>query len=500
MQEIPFIELAPDAHLLMSSLRSVGYRPETAIADIVDNAITAGADVVKIHFIWNGTDSKFIICDNGIGMDQEKLIKSMKIGASSPNDIRTKNDLGRFGMGMKTAALSMGKKLTVVSKINGHYSNACWDLSFIEKDASGLWKLLVSEEAKSVEHLDNWSNGTLIIVEDLDRIIPKNNSESTKTKNSFYALINAVSKHLGLVFHRFIEEGSLQILIGDVPVVAWNPFCLGNSATQELGEEVYCENGKEVIIQPYTLPHKTKFKTERELADAEGLYGITAHQGVYVYRNRRLLVYGTWFGYIRKEPAFNLARIKLDIDSESDYDWKIDIKKSSATPPLYIRDILNRTIDICTETSAKVYNSRGSYSKNVISPNLGYVWEQRKNKHGLYSFHINKKHPLLIGVEKNLDNLGQEDLSAFLALVENFAPFLQSGVVDYLHTSGNDEVQSNIDELQKQIDIEELKGYIRSFLNKGYEKDEIAPIILGMANFRYLKTDILKIFEVNDYD
>jgi hypothetical protein len=281
--------------------------------------------------------------------------------------------------------------------------------------------------------------------------------------------------------------------------MAWNPFCLSNSATQELGEEAYCENGKEIIIQPYVLPHKTKFKSEREFEDTEGPYGVTAHQGLYVYRNRRLLVYGTWFNYIRKEPAFNLARIKLDLDAESDYDWKIDIKKSSATPPLYIRDVLNRTIDICTETSAKVYNSRGTYSKSVISPNLGYVWEQRKNKHGLYSFHINKKHPILFGVEKKLDKLGQEDLSAFLALVENFAPFLQSGVVDYLHTSENG-AHTHIDELQKQIDLAEIKGYIRSFLNKGYEKEEIAPIILGMANFKYLKADILKIFEVNDYD
>jgi hypothetical protein len=499
MQEMPFVEMAPDAHLLLSSLRSVGYQPETAIADIFYNCFAASADAVKVYFIWSGIESKIIICDNGLGMDQTKLIKSMKIGSSSPKDYRSKKDLGRFGMGMKTAAFSIGKQLTVVSKTNNHYSNACWDLSFIEKDASGLWKLLVSTEIKFVEYLDNWEHGTAIIIEDLDHIIPEHGSETMRTKNSFYALIDAVSKHLGLVFHRFIEEGSLQIKINDVPVMAWNPFCLSNSATQELGEEVYCENGKEVIIQPYALPHKTKFKTEREFADIEGPYGITAHQGVYVYRNRRLLVFGTWFGYIRKEPAFNLARIKLDIDAESDYDWKIDIKKSSATPPLYIRDILNRTIDICTETSAKVYNSRGSYSKSVISPNLGYVWEQRKNKHGLYSFHINKKHPILAGVEKKLDNPEQEDLSAFLALVENYAPFLQSGVVDYLHTSGNEGL-AHIDELQKQIDLEELKSYIKSFLNKGYEKDEILPIILGMANFKYLRTDILKIFEVNDYD
>jgi len=499
MNDPHFVELVPDAHLLLSSLRSVGYRTETAIADIVDNCISAGAITVEISFLWDGINSKIVIVDDGIGMAQEKLIRSMKIGSSSPFNIRHENDLGRFGMGMKTAAFSMGKRLTVLSKLSGQNASACWDLSFIESDASGIWKLIIGEIEQPKTKLDNWAHGTAIVVENLDRIVPKSNPDSQKAKKSFFALIDTVSKHLGLIFHRFIEDSGLKITINTMPIKPWNPFCLSNSATQELADEMYCENGKEVTIQPYVLPHKTKFKSEEDLNEIEGPYGITAHQGIYVYRNRRLLVYGTWFNYIRKEPAFNLARIKLDIGSESDFDWKIDIKKSAATPPLYIRDILNRTIDNCTETSAKVYNSRGTYSKNIISPNLGYVWEQRKNRNGFYSFHINKKHPILVGVDKKLDKPGQQDLTAFLSLVENFAPFMQSGVAEHLHSSVND-TPSQIDELQKQVDLSEIKGYIKSFMGKGYEKEEIKPIILGMANFKYLKEDILRIFEVEDYD
>lgn len=498
MYDSKFVELIPDAHLLLSSLRSVGYRPETAIADIVDNCVTAGASIVEISFLWDGTNSKIIIADNGIGMTQDKLIHSMKIGSASPLDIRKQNDLGRFGMGMKTAAFSMGKKLTVVSKVENQYANACWDLNFIESDASGIWKLLVNKSEYSSVGLSLWEHGTAIVIENLDRIVPYSNPNSAKAKSSFYSLVDTVVKHLGLIFHRFIEDNSLAININTTPVKPWNPFCLINSATQELAEEIYCKDSKEVSIQPYVLPHKTKFKTEQELKDIEGPYGITAHQGIYVYRNRRLLVYGTWFNYIRKEPAFNLARIRLDIGSESDFDWKIDIKKSAATPPLYIRDILNRTIDSCTETSAKVYNSRGVYSKNIISPNLGYVWEQRKNRSGFYSYYINKKHPILSSIEKKLDESGQQDLKAFLSLVENYAPFMQSGVADYLNSSSG--VLSQSDAVQRQRDLEEIRGYVKSFMSKGYEKDEIAPIILGMANFKYLNEDILRIFEVEDYD
>lgn len=498
MNNSNYVELVPDAHLLLSSLRSVGYRPETAIADIVDNCITAGADIVEISFSWDGINSKIIITDNGIGMTEDKLIHSMKIGSASPLDIRKQNDLGRFGMGMKTAAFSMGKKLTVISKAEGQYANACWDLSFIEADASGIWKLLVNNSEYSDVGLSLWEHGTAIVIENLDRIVPCSNPDSVKAKNSFYSLVDTVVKHLGLIFHRFIEDNSLVININTIPIKPWNPYCLSNSATQELAEEVYCENGKDVSIQPYVLPHKTKFKTEQELKDIEGPYGVVAHQGIYVYRNRRLLVYGTWFNYIRKEPAFNLARIRLDIGSESDFDWKIDIKKSAATPPLYIREILNRTIDSCTETSAKVYNSRGIYSKNIISPNLGYIWEQRKNRNGFYSYHINKKHPLLSAIEKRLDESGQQDLKAFLSLAENYAPFMQSGVSEYLNSSSGE--LNKTDAVQRQRDLEEIKGYIKSFMSKGYEKDEIAPIILGMANFKYLKEDILRIFEVENYD
>lgn len=498
MNESKYVELIPDAHLLLSSLRSVGYRPETAIADIVDNCISAGSSTVEISFLWDSLASKIVIVDNGVGMTQEKLIRSMKIGSASPWDIRHHNDLGRFGMGMKTAAFSMGKKLTVVSKIESQYANACWDLNFIESDTSGIWKLLVNNTEYSNVGLSPWEHGTAILIEDLDQIVPYSNPNSIKTKNSFYSLVDTVAKHLGLIFHRFIEDDSLVISINTIPIKPWNPFFISNSATQELADEIYCENGKEVSIQPYVLPHKTKFKTEQELKDIEGPYGVTAHQGIYVYRNRRLLVYGTWFNYIRKEPAFNLARIRLDIGSESDFDWKIDIKKSAATPPLYIREILNRTIDSCTETSAKVYNSRGIYSKNIISPNLGYVWEQRKNRSGFYSFHINRKHPILSEIEKKLDKSGQQDLRAFLSLVENYAPFMQSGIADYFHSSSGDLSQS--DGVQRQRDLTEIKGYIKSFMSKGYVKDEIAPIILGMANLKYLKDDILRIFEVEDYD
>jgi hypothetical protein len=495
------INLIPDAHLLLASLRSVGYKVETAIADILDNCISAHANEIVVDFIWNDENSKILIADNGQGMIKDDLIAAMKIGSADPTVVRESDDLGRFGMGMKTAAFSLGKKLAVISKKNNEISNACWDLDYIEMKQDGMWSLKVSDNnsdeiVEYEKYLENYESGTLIAIENLDRLVSADLLKKSKT--SFYITVEKVKKHIGMIFHRFIEEDDLIIKFGNYEVIeAWNPFILNNSATQELGEEEYYEGDNAIYIQPYVLPHKTKFLSLEEYENAQGPRGWVAQQGVYVYRNRRLLVYGTWFDYLKKEPAFNLARIKLDITSASDYDWKIDIKKSVATPPLYIRDMLERAISVCTLASSKVYNSRGAYSKTPGSQQLGYVWEQRKNRLGAYAFYINKKHPLLNKVTQKLDEDGKGNLKAYLALIENYAPFMQSGMTSYLNDGVNNE---NEDTPEKLADIKEAKGYIRKFFENGFCKEEIETIILGMPNYRYIEKELKEIFEEEQYD
>ena len=301
---------------------------------------------------------------------------------------------------------------------------------------------------------------------------------------------------MALTFHRFIEEDNLVLELNGNPIKAWNPFILENSATQELPEEsIFSDDGSaEVVIQPYVLPHKTKFASDDDYQAAGGPKGWNYHQGIYVYRNRRLIICGTWFDYIKKEPAYNLARIKIDITSASDEDWKIDIKKSTASLPSYVRDSVEREIDLCTETSARVYNSRGSYSKsNVSAPNLDYVWEQRK-KNGRYSFHINRKHSLLNNIKKQLDDEGKATLSAYLALVENFAPFMQSGVTDSLQ-QGKAGAEPDKTSLEYQVQIKELTDMIAIFLSQGFTKEETRSTLLDMANYRHLREDIIRLVE-----
>ena len=480
----------PEARLLLASLRSVGYTEETAIADIIDNCISAHANHIDICFDWN--NKRILIVDDGNGMAAADLIENMRIDSSDPDQARSEDDLGRFGMGMKTAAFSLGKMLTVVTKTDGVVSNAVWDLDQIPQIG---WNLIVRDSSEIEDYAAKLDEqGTVVSIEHLDRVIDL--TDENKSKKKFFAVARKVEKHLALTFHRFIEEDGLVLRLNENPIIAWNPFVLSNSATQELSDEtIWSDDGKsEVNIQPYVLPHKTKFANDDDYQAAGGFKGWNYHQGVYVYRNRRLIICGTWFDYIKKEPAYNLARIKVDISSASDEDWKIDIKKSAASLPGYVRETVERAIDICTETSARVYNSRGTYSKsNAGSPNLNYVWEQRK-KNGRYTFHINRKHSLLQDIKKQLDDQGTVALSAYLALVENLAPFMLSGAADSLqkNSSANTADQNS---LEYQMEINELKEYISLFLSRGFSKEETKATLLDMSNYRHLRQEIIKMVE-----
>lgn len=341
----------PSANILLSSLRSVGYTPETAIADIVDNSLSANASAITIEFDWQ--EQVIIISDNGDGMSEQELLKSMNIGSSDPLDSRSIHDLGRFGMGMKTASFYLGKKLTVLAKTGGIINNASWDLDYVRKEDK--WQILVEDSSstfirKLSDRLSEYDNGTVVCISNIDKVI---SSDSANEKKKFYKMIENVKNHLSLVFHRFMESGKISIIVNGTPLTPRNPFIPDNNARQELEPEEVNENRHKVVISPYVLPHKTKFANDDEVKAAGGYKGWLHHQGFYVYRNERLIIYGTWFGLFKKEMSFNLARIQLDIYSDSDFDWQIDIKKSKAVPPAYTDDIIRLAAEKATKQSVK---------------------------------------------------------------------------------------------------------------------------------------------------
>lgn len=484
-------KLVPDAKMLLSSLRSVGYTEETAIADIVDNSISAGATIIEVFFDWE--KKNIVIADNGDGMNEELLLKAMNIGSSDPNKERDETDLGRFGMGMKTAAFSIAKKLIVFSKQNDVYANAEWDLEYVEN--TNKWEVLILTDdevdeytSKNINkvHFSDWENGTLIVLECLDKLIDFHNLD--KSKKKFYKIIKKIKNHLAMIFHRFIEEDNLKIYVNRNLLEAWNPFYIKSPSTMELSCEELFDGKSDVRIEPYILPHKNKFPDENEYKKAAGLKDWLGQQGFYVYRNRRLIVYGTWFGKFKKEPAYNLARIKLDMSSESDFEWGIDIKKSKATLPVIIEEHVTEMAYLAIERSVAVYNSRGVYSrKNNNSTSLKYVWEQRKNSAGKYMFFLNKKHPLLLELLQKLDIDMQKELKTYLSLIENYSPTILSGVID--NVASIEEISSET----KEKDILNIKEKIQILRQLKYDDKEIFELLSESPEYSYLTDKIRNI-------
>ena len=334
MHEFKAENAKPNPKSTINSYRSFGYNLSTAIADIIDNSISANADTIEIDFVWRGKDSVISILDNGKGMNLEELIVAMTPGSKDPEDPRDEKDLGRFGMGLKTASFSQCKRLTVVSKKEGFTTiKRCWDIDFINSEEE--WTLLdyISDESY-LKKIDNLKSGTLIIWEYLDRIVGDAKEENEAVKNAFYQEMVTVNEHLSLVFHRFIESKKIKLFSNTYEIEAWNPFLLNLNPKPEMGQLEVLQNNVEVTY--FILPHMSKISNE-DYEKSGGPLGWYQQQGYYIYRGDRLLVSGDWLGIEKKREYSKLARIAINFPNANDFDWNLDIKKSTATPPMEIR-------------------------------------------------------------------------------------------------------------------------------------------------------------------
>ena len=77
LEDIEYVDPSPAS--VVESLRSIGYSLETAIADLIDNSITANCTQIDIDSPFNGTDTKIFILDNGDGMTEQCLVEAMRL-------------------------------------------------------------------------------------------------------------------------------------------------------------------------------------------------------------------------------------------------------------------------------------------------------------------------------------------------------------------------------------------------------------------------------------
>lgn len=409
----------PNAAALIESLRAFGYTPETAIADLIDNSITANSTEVRIDFAWKGSKSFISIVDDGGGMDEDALVNAMRAGSRSPKDVREPHDLGRFGLGLKTASFSQCRSLTVASKTSGgSLSIRRWDLDEVE--ATGEWRLLkgsTSETATILEILESRDSGTAVIWESLDRIVGDVTSDDERAEKHFFNIADSISAHLSMTFHRLISP-SFRLLVSGQPVKRWDPFLEGNAARQVLGTEKLEIDKSIVTVDPFVLPHRNKL-TQEEFHLAGGSRGWNDLQGFYVYRGDRLLVAGDWLGFrFSKEEHYKLARISIDIGNDMDELWQIDVRKSVAVPPLALRAELMRIATYTRQRAVEVYRHRGKAITSLSERGISNVWSQ-KFKSGKIFYRINENHA---AVASALSNPTTKNVRILIRLVEETVP------------------------------------------------------------------------------
>ncbi len=409
---------------MIEALRGLGYTTPTAIADIIDNSISAAAQSIRVDFTWSGDASHVSILDDGKGMTASELDAAMRLGERNPLDQRNMTDLGRFGLGLKTASFSQCRRLTVATIQDGHMNCLRWDLDVIAASSDDGWHLLEGPAAGSealLAPLMDAPHGTLVLWERLDRVISPAFAEQ-----NFHDLIDDVERHLEMVFHRYLEgqHPDTHLFINGKIVRPWDPFLRSHPATWTSPVERLRSTSGIVEIQCHVLPHKDHLTPELERSVA-GPHGWSAQQGFYVYRNKRLLLAASWLGLGHgrswtKDEAHRLARIRLDIPNSSDTDWKIDIRKSTASPPVQLRSSLTRLAEETRTRARRVFATRGQPASTRAGQVIANVWQPDHTSSGI-RYRIQLDHPAVRSVLEDAGDLSA-DIRAMLRVIEETVP------------------------------------------------------------------------------
>ena len=425
---MPTRAVPPSAAALVGSLRGVGYSLETAIADILDNVKAAGAKSIEIQWEWNDGEPVGWILDDGAGMHVGRLVEAMRFGGIGPEAERTAEDLGRFGLGLKTASLSQCRQLAVVSKTSSGLSSFTWDLDQLRKNGGG-WDLIEGDAGLSDETLARSvgrpvKSGTLVVWRKVDF----GRTNDRPSYESFLADLQRVDAHLGMVFHRFLagDARALKITLNGSRVKAWDPFLENDESIIRNPEQHIQGPGGRVRVRGFVLPHRDRFRNEIEFENAGGPDGWTAQQGFYVYRHKRLLSAGGWLGlggsraWTRDETS-RLARIRIDIPNTADHDWRIDIRKAVARPPDAIRKKLQRLAEDIRRKAREVFVHRGQYGRRTAAAEVSRIWTVNPEA-ARRRYTIRRDHELIVVVRDQLGKNNSGLLDALLDLIERTVP------------------------------------------------------------------------------
>ncbi|WP_405427662.1 ATP-binding protein [Micromonospora sp. NBC_00617] len=433
---------APEPAGMVASLSSLGYSLPAAVADLIDNSVSAEARNIDVEFTWAGRDSWIAVVDDGRGMSIQELVTAMTVAARGPATSRASTDLGRFGVGLKSASFSQSRQLSVATATAGDWHVRTWDLDVVEE--TGEWRLLHGADVDTTTVLDRLrsatDHGTIVLWRRLNGYHGGDVSEEDeRTQRQFYAEAARTESHLAMVFARFLTGSHRRNLrVSGSAVEPWDPFMSNHPSVQRLPTENLPLAGGSARVEAFILPSAHRL-TPEEYEAAAGPQGWLDQQGFYVYRRNRLILAGDWLGHrgMRREEKYNLARIAVDIPAETDAEWSVDVRKSSVVPPVGLRQHLNRIARQARASAADVLRHRGQVAARTHGDPLSYAWNVRRTD-GRVSCRINRNHPL---VQAALRPGGSNtaDVRALVRLLEETVPVTALRVMHETDTSDDPE-------------------------------------------------------------
>ena len=479
------VDAAPHPSALVESIRDIGYSLDTALADIIDNSITAGASRVEILADTLGEEPALGILDNGRGMSENELINAMRLGSRNPLENRDKEDLGRFGLGLKTASFSQCRKLTVLTRKEGKLAGAIWDLDRLA--ATNSWQIILIGEESSVRWKDRLEHdGTLVVWEKPDRLVSGVVHDSVVRIRHINAAISQAERHLRMVFHRYMERSKpLRIVLNGRELIPLDPFASKHPKVQLDPEEILSLNGMTVRIRSVTLPHH-KEMTESEWDKIGGPEGHLKSQGFYIYRGDRLIISGGWLGLAKQSELTKLCRIRVEISNSMDAHWKIDVKKASAQFPPTVRDRLKRIIERFSKTSIRTFTGRG---RRLTDEKMLPFWN-RIQKDGFIVYRPDLDHPALLDFSNRLPDELKAGFRNCVSLLGSSLPMDSL----YADMQGRSEA-IRVDESDQAALRQALVAMVPKLLEMGQSIKSIRAILKAIDMFRLKWDETEKILE-----
>ena len=416
------IVVAPDPALL-ESMRSIGYTVEAAVADVIDNSVAAAANTIEILISPTGP-FEIAILDDGLGMTRGDAIRAMTLAATSPSAERHPTDLGRFGLGLKTASLSQCRSLTVITKMNDELTALRWDLDHVLQVEE--WSLIDLEIDQLTtllgwDHFVKQPHGTLVHWGELDQLI----MTEGPTQVDLDHVAQRIRDHVALVFHLFNGSDGIRKIdfrMNGSSIVPVDPFMSHLKLTNKTPWESIDIESQEIRLMAYTLPYLSRLnEADRKLALKLGTLRET--QGFYVYRGHRLVIWGNWFRVMPRSEMAKLTRVRVEIPNSLDHLWALDVKKSRAEPPPQVRRRLRElaTTMMMPGKKAQEFRGRRVNQANVVD----YMWVPVVNGEK-FSYEINVDHPIISSFSRELNSEQEKHFAMVIEDLQNTFPIIDA--------------------------------------------------------------------------